>query len=153
MQIAFVIPGRIRGKGRPRARVRSIGGRAFAHMHTDAKTRSAETMVRDFAALAMRGRNLLDGPLALEITIHVSIPQSWSKRARLAAKWVTGKPDPDNAIKLIADALNGIVYRDDTQIARIIFARMYIRDGSQERAEITVAQLSDAIALALGAAA
>lgn len=37
----------------------------------------------------------------------------------------TKKPDGDNIIKTILDALNGVAYRDDSQICRVYFEKMY----------------------------
>ena len=119
--IHFTIPGRIRGKGRPRATVR--GG--FAKLYTDAKTRSDEAMVRHFASQAMTGLLPLTGPLALDVLMFISPPLSWSRKKREAAQFVTGKPDCDNVLKLIGDSLNGIVYADDSQIAQVRMTRKY----------------------------
>jgi len=35
------------------------------------------------------------------------------------------KPDADNIIKIIADALNGLAYKDDCQIVRLEFEKFY----------------------------
>lgn len=37
----------------------------------------------------------------------------------------TKKPDADNIIKVILDALNGLAYQDDAQIYRVYFEKMY----------------------------
>lgn len=37
----------------------------------------------------------------------------------------TKKPDSDNIIKIILDALNGIAYHDDSQICSIHFEKKY----------------------------
>ena len=37
----------------------------------------------------------------------------------------TKKPDADNIAKIIADALNGVAYRDDSQIAEMLIVRRY----------------------------
>lgn len=105
------IPGRIGGKGRPRF------SRATGHTYTPAKTVSDEGIVRSFASAAMAGRPLVVGAVNLELGIYRSYPKSWSAKRREAAIYITGKPDLDNVMKLVADALNGIVYGDDSQIA------------------------------------
>jgi Holliday junction resolvase RusA-like endonuclease len=35
------------------------------------------------------------------------------------------KPDIDNVIKIIADSLNGIAYKDDTQIVKLTAHKLY----------------------------
>ena len=37
----------------------------------------------------------------------------------------TKKPDADNVIKIITDALNGIAYDDDRQIVALMFEKFY----------------------------
>lgn len=142
--IVFTVPGRLGGKGRPRFAV--VQGRARAF--TPKKTASDEAIVRQFASEAMEGRAILDGALALNIAIYLNPPASWSKKKREAADWVTGKPDPDNSVKLIADAMNSIVYRDDSQIATISFKRHYTLFG-KERIEVSVSALSPVLSSAL----
>ena len=69
-------------------------------------------------------------------------PSSWPKKRKAAAHYVTGKPDVDNVCKLVADAMNGIAYRDDAQIAELVFSHLYTDE--QERAEVIVRELSAA---------
>lgn len=35
------------------------------------------------------------------------------------------KPDCDNIIKVICDALNGLAYHDDSQVCRVYFEKTY----------------------------
>ena len=35
------------------------------------------------------------------------------------------KPDVDNIVKVVADALNGVAYHDDTQIALVVAKKAY----------------------------
>lgn len=76
-------------------------------------------MVRHFAWLAMRDscRTQLRGPLKLVVETWRTPPPSWSAKKRASAHWITGRPDFDNTLKLIADALNKVAYDDDAQIA------------------------------------
>lgn len=140
----FTIPGKMRGKGRPRARVMG----KFAHIHTDTKTANAEAMVRQFAALAMRGRNLLEGPLKLSVTVWLQRPASWSKRKRAENPIPTGKPDLDNIAKLLSDSCNGIVFTDDSQISDLRIVRLFVPDGVPECTEIIVGPIAAALAVA-----
>ncbi len=122
--ITITIPGELRGKGRPRFSTR--GG--FARAYTDAKTASAETWVKA-CAVEQAGQPVLEGPLSLTLTIGVTIPRSWSKRrqadAASGALRPTGKPDADNVLKLLSDALNKIIWRDDSQLTDILLAKVY----------------------------
>lgn len=131
--ISFSIPGRIKGKGRPKFARRG----AFVHAYTPADTANSEAMVRSIAAEAMGGRPLFQGPLILDVAMVLNTPASWSKKKKAAAIYVTGKPDIDNIAKLIGDALNGIVWADDSQLCDLHFRRRYL-DGRGEYTEISI---------------
>lgn len=125
-EVSFVIPGRLRGKGRPRAQIRHRkGGGTFVHVHNDDKTISAEASVKQFAALAMRGLAPFTGPLILDVTINLNRPTSWPKKRKAAEFHATGKPDLDNIAKMLGDACNGIVWGDDSQLCEIRIRRGY----------------------------
>lgn len=133
--VSFVIPGRIGGKGRHRSFIRA--GKIAAC--TPAKTASDEGIVRHFAAQAMGRGTLLTGPLRLAVTVSRLFPNSWSMKRREATFWITGKPDCDNIIKLIGDAMNATVYQDDSQIAELSLRRMY---GLPECVTVNVTELT-----------
>lgn len=122
--ITITIPGEMRGKGRPR--FSSRGG--FARAYTDARTVSAENWVKA-CAVEQAGAQPICGPVSLGICIAVEVPASWPKKKRLdalaGAVFPTSKPDLDNCAKLIADALNGIVWKDDKQIVRMEIRKHY----------------------------
>jgi len=134
MSIMFDVPGRISGKGRPRF-VRATGI-AF----TPQKTRNMEAVVRSLAQDAMEGRAPFTGPVELDIAIRIVPPKSWSRKKREAAEYVIARPDLDNCVKLIGDALNGIAWLDDSQIARLGVVRLYTQEGP-ERATIRICEI------------
>lgn len=127
--IQFFIPGPPRGKGRPRF-VKATG-----RTYTDDKTASYENLVKVMALKAMGFRQLMEGPLSLEIQVTKTIPASWSKKRIAEAYWATGKPDADNTAKSIADAMNKIVYEDDAQIAKLTVVKRF---GAVEGVDVTV---------------
>lgn len=59
----------------------------------------------------------------------VQVPGSWSKKKRAAALEgsirPTGKPDCSNMVKLVEDALNGVAWRDDSQIVSLGVRKRY----------------------------
>lgn len=135
-RVRFTVPGRIVGKGRPRFTV--VAGHARAY--TPAKTRNSEAVIRDLAAAAMAGASPISAAVHLEVRIYLIPAKSWSKRKRTEAQHVTGKPDIDNLLKTVADALNGIVYIDDALVSAATIQRLYTTDGP-ERVEIGVSEL------------
>lgn len=123
--IAFMIPGTPVGKGRPKFARRG----AFVTTYTPEKTASYENLVKLAAAEAMRGRAIIDGAVAVTIALFVTPPASWSqKKQRAALEHVTmptSKPDVDNVIKGIFDAMNDIVFRDDKQVVDLSVKKRY----------------------------
>lgn len=123
--VRFIVPGKPQGKGRPRAARRG----SFVTMYTDKKTVSYESTVALFAGQAMAGRPLVDGPVAVDMYIVLPIPPSWSKKKQALA--VSGrllptvKPDADNVVKAVFDAINTVVWRDDTQVVDLNVRRRY----------------------------
>jgi Holliday junction resolvase RusA-like endonuclease len=125
MIVTFNIPGQPVPKGRPKF------ARRGAHVvaYTPAATVSYENLVKMAATLAMCGVEPTAGPVALSVSLSMQIPASWSnKRRALAAAGsiaATKKPDADNVLKGIKDGCNGIVWRDDAQVVRIVLEKWY----------------------------
>jgi len=124
--ISFVISGEVKGKQRPRM---TRGG----HVYTPTQTREAEAMIAKLGREAMGDRPLLTGPVTLGVIVYTAPPKSASKAVRaamLAGEMLpTKKPDLDNVLKLIADALNGIVYVDDSQIVQLWILKEYAEEA------------------------
>lgn len=123
--VSFIVPGEAVGKGRPR--VSTVGG--HARMFTPAKTANYETLIAMAAQQAMQGRELIAGPVMLEMKISVSVAASWSKKktaaALLGTVMPTKKPDADNVLKAICDGINGIVFKDDVQVVNVSLSKRF----------------------------
>lgn len=129
MTITITLPGQPKGKGRPRFRVvKSKTGKVFGSAFTDAQTRSYETLLREAAEAVMGEAPLLEGALQIDVEARFDVPQSWSRKKREAALrgevMPTGRPDLDNLVKVL-DALNSVVWRDDSQIVIANIAKLY----------------------------
>jgi Holliday junction resolvase RusA-like endonuclease len=77
---------------------------------------------------------LVEGLIARTLQAEV-----WSARKRQANRWHTAKPDADNIAKLVGDALNGIAWRDDAQIARATVEKFY---GDEPRLAVRIERLA-----------
>lgn len=136
--IELHVPGQPQGKGRARFAKRG----AFMRAYTPEKTVAYEGLIALAGEKVMDGRDCLSGPLDLKIAAVFQIPKSWSQRRRAAAllspDWHTGKPDGDNVLKAVGDGLNGIVWRDDSQIARCSISKAY---GEKPGLTVTVVPL------------
>jgi Holliday junction resolvase RusA-like endonuclease len=137
--IVLIVPGAPIPKGRPRAT--SIGGRA--RMFTPAKTRRYEDLIRLEAGRVMEGLDQLQGALSVNIRAFMQTPQVISKHKAKGPAAEAGelrpltKPDVDNFAKVI-DALNGIVWRDDSQVVELSVSKYY---SSRPRLELTAVEL------------
>lgn len=121
--VTIVIPGDAKGKQRPRFSTQN--GRAF----TPSATRTREGIVASLAMDAMAGRPALTSSVEMELTATLPVPKSWPKKRQAAAlagqERPAKKPDLDNIAKLVWDALNGIVYADDSQVVSLIATKTY----------------------------
>lgn len=121
--IEIVVPQTPVGKGR--ARFVKATGRTY----TPQKTVAFEGLVALAGQEAMAGAAPLDGPMTLLIDAYFPIPKSrpkkWQAAARAGAVRPTGKPDGDNVMKAVGDALNTIVWVDDSQIVDARVRKLY----------------------------
>lgn len=136
--IEFVVPGEPQGKGRPR--IGRVG--QHARMFTPAKTVAYEGLIALAAQEAMAGRELIAGPVLLEMRMLHPIPRSWSKKRQALALagevMPTVKCDADNCLKAVSDALNGVAWKDDTQVVNVALAKRY---ADAPRVEVRIVPL------------
>lgn len=96
---------------------------AWATIYTDSETRKYEAEIKSCAVMFMAGRAPLEGPLSVSLRFRLQPPKSMTKRLRAAVlageEAYLGSSDLDNYLKAIADALNGVCWRDDVQIVRL----------------------------------
>lgn len=90
-------------------------------------------------------RPVLEGPVFLDIVFVFTRPK-YHYRANgalkpSAPKWHTKKPDTDKLVRAIGDALTGIVWKDDSQIARIMVSKVYTSDIRSPGVSIRAAEM------------
>lgn len=61
----------------------------------------------------------------MHVIFLFDIPKSWSKKKRENTTWHTSRPDSDNLLKGVKDALNGIAYIDDAQVCYVSAKKQY----------------------------
>lgn len=124
-RIAFTVPGDPYGKARPR--IVKIG--QFSRMANSQKTVDYESRVAFAATEAMAGRALFDCALTIRVIARFVPPASTSRKSREAMLAgdipPTKAPDGDNLLKVITDACNRVVYRDDALIADWRISKVY----------------------------
>lgn len=133
--IRFVVPGQPQGKGRPR--IGKVG--EFARMFTPAKTLAYEGFIALQAQIAMAGHDLVEGPVLVRMFIALQVPESksqkWKRQALAGEVFPTTKPDVDNTVKAVFDALNGVVWKDDVQVVDLVLTKRY---SAAPRVEVEV---------------
>lgn len=125
-KIKFTVPGKPMGKERHRT-ARTKNGHMVSY--TPEKTSSYEALVRA-CYLAAGGTLISDsGQIRMSIYAYFPIPKKTSKDqfAEMLAGYVqpVKRPDADNIAKIICDALNGIAYRDDSQVTELLVTKAY----------------------------
>lgn len=156
--VTFVVAGEPASQGSKRAFVR--GGRAVL-VETSANTRPWRDSVKAAAIDAMTKTQWhtawkgstpaldppLTGPVSVELQLHYTRPRSHHRTGRWAhhlrpdaPEYVTKAPDIDKAARAILDALTGICYRDDSQVAVLYAVKLWADDG-RAYAHITVKSL------------
>ena len=130
--IRFTVPGEPIGKGRPRF----YNGRAV----TPEKTRVYEENVAIHARVATK--EIMSGSVGIYICAFFGVPKSASKKKKeelVDRIYVEKKPDADNIAKTIMDAMNGICFEDDSQIADLRVVKVYT--DKEPHVEVTVIAL------------
>lgn len=116
-----VIEGKIKGKARPRFSTKT--GRAY----TPNDTVSYENWVK--LCYKEQSNKYFEGALKVDIEVFYPIPKSYSKKKVKAIseglEYPTKKPDIDNIVKIILDSLNGIAFKDDSQVTDLVVSKRY----------------------------
>lgn len=133
--IKFTVMGKPVSKGRPRL------GRYTTY--TPEKTVNYENLVKYSFIEQCKGVKPLEGALEVTIIFYMPIPKSTSKKNReLMLQNIikhTKKPDMDNCIKSVTDALNGMAYLDDSQIVDMNTKKRY---ADVPRVEMFISEVS-----------
>lgn len=137
--IQFTVYGEPVAQGRPRASTQ--GG--FVRLYDPKKSRDYKDYVR-LAATEHAPPKLLEGPLAVMIIAYRSIPKSFSMKKAAAAEagqlYPTSKPDADNYLKGVKDALKGVIWVDDSQVVDAYARKRY---SNKPRIEVKIRQLGE----------
>jgi len=123
----FFVPGRPKGKGRPRF--------GWGRVHTPADTRQYEGKVSTLALRATGGRSPMRGAVKLTLVALFALPKKSSK----GFPW---RPDLDNIVKIICDAMNGLIYKDDAQVVCVSALKRFAADGEGVGVTVTVEEVT-----------
>ena len=122
--IDFSVPGKPRGKERPRT-VR-LGNRITTY--TPKNTVEYENLIRN-SYRKSDGNFKLENAIKADILAIFPVPNSATKKMKKEMLEgnieYTKKPDCDNIAKVILDALNSVAYNDDSQVCKLSVEKIY----------------------------
>ena len=131
MRVNFTIDGEPVGKERPRFNL------ATKRTYTPNKTKSYEELIKWLYQSKVKYR--FTGYIKMTIRCYYSIAKSNSKKVKEQKRnnvlRPSKKPDIDNVIKVVADSVNGIAYKDDTQIVEVVASKYY---SDKPRVEVMI---------------
>ncbi len=135
MNVSFEIIGKPQGK----ARARTVKG----HTYTPEQTVLYENLVKmEYLRQCDGFRFKEDVPLRMEIDAIFEPPKGTPKKMRVLMLHddilPLKKPDADNIAKVIADSLNGVAYKDDSQIASMLVNKYY---GEQAAVSVRISNV------------
>jgi len=142
VSLIAIDPGRsvtiaIAGKpmGQPRQKQAVVNGRARNYLESTHPIHGFKWDIKR----AWPSDQMFDGPVRVSIIAIFARPKSaTTKRGPNLRYPCTKKPDWDNIAKSICDALNGVAYRDDAQVADGRVERWIAAAGEEERTIVTV---------------
>lgn len=134
----FIIPGV--PVAQPRARATAIGGHARMY---EAKKEHAIHTFKATARLAAKERfwgEPMTGPVMLSVQFVFPRPKRLQRKKDPTCrirKW--DKPDLDNALKAVMDALNEVVWKDDQAICQVSdLSKWYAAVGEEPKTVVMV---------------
>ena len=144
MNYKFEVIGKPTSKGRPRL------GRYGTY--TDEKTVNYENLVK-YSFLNKYGSvKPSEKEFKARIVAYFPVPKSYSKKKREMLLPIDGTPcsgagykgriDSDNIAKSILDALNNIVYVDDSQVTCLLVFKIY---GEEAKVEVELEEIGEFI--------
>lgn len=127
----FIVEGKPRGKERPRL------GRYGTY--TPKKTKEYERLVEEAFTLKYGNIEPIEGAVYANIIAVFEVPKSYSKKRRQEIleneNLYTHKPDGDNIAKAILDSLNGLAFKDDSQVVHMKVTKIY---GEKSFVHVTI---------------
>ncbi|MBR3614202.1 MAG: RusA family crossover junction endodeoxyribonuclease [Clostridia bacterium] len=133
MGFEFEVIGDIKGKARPR--VNTYTCKAY----TPENTKDYEMLIKQYFKLKYPRYVPLENRVSVKIVAQFKIPKTATKKDKeliMEGKLSpTKKPDIDNIVKIILDALNKMAFKDDNQITKIEVEKIY---GNEEKIYVKI---------------
>lgn len=137
MRILLVIPGNPIAKPRAKGFFNKKTNILHHYYSSNSGIKEFEQHIRDKAFEAIKTPSEL--PIILKAVFIFPRPkQMIYKKKQMPREPKTTKPDYDNLLKSISDALNGIAFRDDGQVYKGTWEKYIASGNEQPRTEIEI---------------
>ena len=124
----FEVIGDIKGKARPRINTYTC------QAYTPNDTKDYENLIKQYFKLKYPRFVPLENRVSVKIIAYFKIPKTTTKKDRVLIEEgklsPTKKPDKDNIVKIVLDALNKMAFKDDNQITKLEVEKKY---GNEEK--------------------
>jgi len=117
-----------------KARPRFVRMGRFMRAYTAEKTADYEQAIKLYLT-QHRPAAVPEGALKIVLTFHMPKPKAWR-----GAVFHVKRPDLDNLVKAVMDAMHGGWFKDDAQIAALSCSKVY---SDQPGVQIDMGELSD----------
>lgn len=120
-------------------------GRPVVIRYDPQMSRGWKSIARDVFRDARGKEPPLVGPVWLSVVAWFTCPRSQYRiTVPRPQRWSSKKPDLSNLVKAVEDALTGIWFLDDSQVAVLEAVKLVCRQGDAPRVAVTLRALSDA---------
>lgn len=117
------------------------------HAYDPQRSQNYKQLVRFWVTQHLKkipGFKPYENALCVDLTFYLGIPSSWAKQKKLQA--IQGqirpisRPDTDNLVKSVTDAINGLLWVDDAIITDLTARKRYT--GELARVEIKITEVT-----------
>ncbi len=126
-------------EGKPIGKASTRQGK-YKNFYIPKKSREYMDLISYSAKVQMRGSQLSEKAIGVRLLFKFKIPKNKSKSIS-GRDYMVSKPDIDNLQKCVLDALSGIVYKDDNQIAWIHVEKTYVSSEFKQGVLIVINEL------------
>ena len=138
--ISFTVPGPPLSQPRQRHRI-ALGGSGKAYVQNYIPTHAPVNTYKAAVQMACSAQigSMLDGPLSLVALFVMPRPASKTRKTKPNPSYPhVGIPDLDNLEKALLDAMQGVAFANDSQVACKFTRKIVAAGGEMPRTEVTL---------------
>lgn len=139
----FYVAGTPKPQGSIRAFVR--GGRAVLTSTTKGLHEWRDTIRKEADHALANGGKVLSGPVAVRLTFYLQPPKSHKPSGEGVDDPVSKRPDIDKLSRAALDALTGVAYHDDSQVAELAANKLYATEAAKPGVLVSLRPLAGAV--------